>query len=203
VNKKSHSDFPTFVKQCRIRIWIAIKMESSRSGMKTIAIHNKARYGTVRYGTCIICKKSSVADPGCLSDPGSDFFPSQIPDPNCLHPRSASKNLSILTPKKWFLSSRKYYPGCSFQILDPDADFLSIPDPGSMGQKGTGSRIRIRNTGKIWRLFRRAPNLSNILEATEGPSSAQGSRNEETTSRPKSSPLLPDRVLVAAGKPSD
>jgi hypothetical protein len=44
--------------------------------------------------------------------PESDFFPSWIPDPNCLHPRSriltvsipdpgsASKNLSILTPKK-------------------------------------------------------------------------------------------------------
>ncbi len=33
-------------------------------------------------------------------DPGSGFFPSRIPDPNCLHPGSASKNLSILTPKK-------------------------------------------------------------------------------------------------------
>jgi hypothetical protein len=32
-------------------------------------------------------------------------------------------------------------------IPDPDADFLPIPDPGSRGQKGTGSRIRIRNTG--------------------------------------------------------
>jgi hypothetical protein len=29
---------------------------------------------------------------------------------------------------------------------DPDPDFLPIPDPGSRGQKGTGSRIRIRNT---------------------------------------------------------
>jgi hypothetical protein len=29
---------------------------------------------------------------------------------------------------------------------DPDPDFLLIPDPGSRGQKGTGSRIRIRNT---------------------------------------------------------
>ncbi len=36
---------------------------------------------------------------------------------------------------------------------DPDLDFLPIPDPGSRGQKGTGSRItdrgsriRIRNT---------------------------------------------------------
>jgi hypothetical protein len=47
----------------------------------------------------------------------------------------------------WFLSSRKYDPGCSSRIPDPDADFLPIPDPGSRGQKGTGSRIRIRNTG--------------------------------------------------------
>jgi hypothetical protein len=30
--------------------------------------------------------------------------------------------------------------------LDPDLDFLPIPDPGSRGQKGTGSRIR--NTAK-------------------------------------------------------
>jgi hypothetical protein len=31
---------------------------------------------------------------------------------------------------------------------DQDLDFLPIPDsdPGSRGQKGTGSRIRIRNT---------------------------------------------------------
>jgi hypothetical protein len=32
-------------------------------------------------------------------------------------------------------------------IPDPDPDFLPIPDPGSTGQKGTGSRIRIPNTG--------------------------------------------------------
>jgi hypothetical protein len=31
-------------------------------------------------------------------------------------------------------------------IPDPDPDFLPIPDPGSRGQKGTGSQIRIRNT---------------------------------------------------------
>jgi hypothetical protein len=37
----------------------------------------------------------SVADPGCLSR--SRFF--SIPDPNCLHHGSASKNLSILTQK--------------------------------------------------------------------------------------------------------
>jgi hypothetical protein len=34
-------------------------------------------------------------------------------------------------------------------IPDPDLDFSPIPDPGSRGQKGTGSRIRIRNTVKM------------------------------------------------------
>jgi hypothetical protein len=78
---------------------------------------------------------ASVADPGCLSR--IRLFP--IPDPNCLHPGSrirtvsipepgsSSKNLSILTPKKakkWFLSSKKYDLGYSSRILDPDADFL-------------------------------------------------------------------------------
>jgi hypothetical protein len=82
--------------------------------------------------------------------PGSDFFPSWIPDPNCLHPRSRIlvKEFKYFNPKKakkWFLSSKKYDPGCSSQIPDPDAD-SPIPDPGSRGQKGTQSQIRIRNT---------------------------------------------------------
>jgi len=62
-----------------------------------------------------------------------------IPDPNCLHPGSASKNLSILTPKKWFLSSRKYDPGCSSRIRMLTFYPSRIPDPGV--KKGTGSRI--------------------------------------------------------------
>ncbi len=32
-------------------------------------------------------------------------------------------------------------------IPDPDPEFLPILDPGSSGQKGTGFRILIRNTG--------------------------------------------------------
>jgi hypothetical protein len=83
--------------------------------------------------------------------PGSDFFPSRIPDPNFFHPgfRILIKEFKYFYPKKWFLSSRKYDPGCSSRICIPDSDpdFLPIPDPGSRGQKGTGSRIRIRNTG--------------------------------------------------------
>ncbi len=83
-----------------------------------------------------------------IPDPGSDFFPSRIPDPNCLHPgsRIRIKEFKYFNPqkknkKKRFLSSKKYDPGCSSRIPDPDADFLPIPDPGSRGQKGTRSRI--------------------------------------------------------------
>jgi hypothetical protein len=67
-----------------------------------------------------------------------------IPDPTFFHPgsRICIKELKYFNPKKWFLSYRKYDPGCSIRI--PDPDFLPIP--GSRGQKGTGSRIRIRNT---------------------------------------------------------
>jgi hypothetical protein len=69
--------------------------------------------------------------PSWIPDPGSELSPSRIPDPG-----SSSKNLSILTPKKakkWFLSSKKYDPGCSSRIPDPDDDFLPswCPDPGS------------------------------------------------------------------------
>jgi hypothetical protein len=50
-------------------------------------------------------------------------------------------------------------------IPDPDPDFLPIPDPGSRGQKGTGSRIpypdlqhwtgRSRDEGQEIRIKRR------------------------------------------------
>jgi hypothetical protein len=86
----------------------------------------------------------SVADPGCLfrtSDPnffhpGSEIFPTGS--------RIRIKEYKYFNPKKWFLNSRKYDPGCSsrFRIPDPEPDFLPIPDPGSRGQKGTGSRLR-------------------------------------------------------------
>jgi hypothetical protein len=60
------------------------------------------------------------------------------------------KEFKYFNPKKWFLSSRKYDPGCSSRILifypsRSGSCFCTLP--GSMGQKSTGSRIRIRNTG--------------------------------------------------------
>ncbi len=98
----------------------------------------------------------SVADPGCLSripdptffHPGSELSPSRIPDP-----RSSTKNLCILTPKKakkWFLSSKNMmwvvHPGSRIRMLT-----FSHPGSRIQGSKrhpipDPGSRIRIRNT---------------------------------------------------------
>ncbi len=79
------------------------------------------------------CRPRSTNDPNFLQCCGSGMF---IPDPNFFHPGSASKNLSILTPKKLVSNSRKYDPGCSSRI--PDPDFLPMPNPGT--------ESRIRNT---------------------------------------------------------
>jgi hypothetical protein len=73
------------------------------------------------------------------------FIPYQnfsIPDPNFFHSGSASKHLSILTKK--IVSQLSEILSRLF-IPDPDPDFVT--HPGSRCQKGTGSRIRIRNTG--------------------------------------------------------
>ncbi len=82
--------------------------------------------------------ESPIPDPTFFY-PGSRIRPVSIPDPG-----SASKNLSVLTPKKpkkWFLCSRKYDPSCSSWIPDPDADLLPIPDPGSQIKGSKRHRI--------------------------------------------------------------
>jgi hypothetical protein len=66
-----------------------------------------------------------------------------IPDKKIPDPGSASQNLGIFTQK---IDSKLSEIWSGMFIPDPDLDFLPIPDPGSRGQKGTGSRIRIRNT---------------------------------------------------------
>jgi hypothetical protein len=83
-----------------------------------------------------------------ISDPGSDFFPSRIPDPNCFHPgsRIRIKEFKYFNPKKWFLSSRKYDPGCSSRLQILTFYPSRIPDPGVKKAPDPGSRIRIRNT---------------------------------------------------------
>ncbi len=79
-----------------------------------------------------------------IPDPGSDFFPSRIRTVSIPDPGSASKNLSILTPKKpkkWFLSSRKYDPGCSSRISDPGSGCWLSTHPGSRIQGSKRHRI--------------------------------------------------------------
>jgi hypothetical protein len=81
-----------------------------------------------------------------IPDPGSDFFPSRIPDAYCLHPgsRIIIKKFKYFNPqksKKWFLNSKKCDLGCSSRIPDSEADIIPsripgskrhpIPDPGS------------------------------------------------------------------------
>jgi hypothetical protein len=111
--------------------------------------------------------KISVADPGCLSRiPDPTFFHpgSWIPDPNCLHPgsRIRIKEFKYFNPKKWFLSSRKYDPGCSSRIPDPDPDFLPIPDPGvkKAPDPGSGSATLVKKINEcsasfnfMWKFF--------------------------------------------------
>ncbi len=101
--------------------------------------------------------------------PGSDFFHpgSRVKKIPWSGSASASKNLSVLT-QKLFPCSRKYDPRRSsrIRILDPNLDFLPIPDPGSRGQKGTGSRIRIPNTAYfnlLWFAFLFAFSMSCFL----------------------------------------
>ncbi len=60
-----------------------------------------------------------VAEPECLSYPGSKFFPSRIQGQNDRRIPDPIRINLIFYPQKWFLSSRKYDPG----------DF--IQDPGS------------------------------------------------------------------------
>ncbi len=84
---------------------------------------------------------TSVADPGCLFILDPNFFHLRsririfsIPDPG-----SASKNFSILTQNFFSKLSEIWF---WLFIPDPDPDFLPFPDPGSRGQKGTGSWIQ-------------------------------------------------------------
>ncbi len=66
-----------------------------------------------------------------------------IPDPNFLHPGSASKKISILTQKIVSKLSQTM-----IRVVHPGSGFFT--HPGSRGQKG--SRIRIRNIAHCCRV---------------------------------------------------
>ncbi len=84
----------------------------------------------VGYRTCQGCRIIMMDTVLRIRDvyPGSEFFPSRIPDP---HQR-------IFLPKNWFLSSRKYGPGCSSRIR---ILIFTHPVSGSRSQKSTSSEI--------------------------------------------------------------
>ncbi len=87
----------------------------------------------------------SVADPGCLS--GSRIRIFSVQDPNFFHPGSRIhiKEFRYFNPKKLFLSSWKYDPGCSSRIR-----ILIFTYPRSRIQGSKRSRIRIRNTDLLF-----------------------------------------------------
>jgi hypothetical protein len=95
---------------------------------------------------------------------GSGMF---IPDPNCFYPgsRIRVKEFKYFNTKKWFLSTRKYDPGCAFWILILTFYPSRISDPGVKKAPDPGSRIRIRNTGfnilQVLRIQIRDPGLFN------------------------------------------
>jgi hypothetical protein len=80
-----------------------------------------------------------------MPDPGSEFFHpgSRIKVKKIADPEPHKRIKVILTQKNVFKLSKKMildvHPGSRIRI--PDSD------PGSRGQKSSGSRIRIRNTG--------------------------------------------------------
>ncbi len=70
--------------------------------------------------------------------PGSRIGIFSITNPDFFSSRNPDSHLSILTQKNFSKLSETL---SGLFILIPDPDFLPIPDRGSRGQKGTGSRI--------------------------------------------------------------
>ncbi len=76
-----------------------------------------------------------------IPNPGSEFFHpgsqvKKIPDSGS---RVRIKEFKYFYPKKLFLSSRKYDPGCLSWIRIPELDFLPFPGPGAKKAPDTGS----------------------------------------------------------------
>ncbi len=114
---------------------------------------------TAKSGKCSLLY-TSVADPGCLSRiPDPDFYLSRIPDPKTATKERGEKELDV---KPFYVATKfnKIVNYFSFEVLKKKswANFQRIIelftqkivkklfkiwswDPGSRGQKGTGSRI--------------------------------------------------------------
>jgi hypothetical protein len=78
------------------------------------------------------------------------------------------------TPNQKTRKIRSLHEKKKFGIWDPEKP---IPHPGSRGQKGTGSRARIRNTAKL--LFDSVALLSRILDPDFFPPDIRFSNNKK------------------------
>jgi hypothetical protein len=116
----------------RLEVQVEIGLPKEQGRVDILNIHtNTMRYGYTTPG-------ASVADPGCLSRIRL-FFHSRSRIRVFLS-RIRIKEFKYFNPKKWFLSSRKYEPGFSSRIPDPDPFFnhpgsrrgQKAPDPGSV-----------------------------------------------------------------------
>jgi hypothetical protein len=85
-----------------------------------------------------------------IPDPGSEFFPSRIPDLGFFYPgsRIRIKEFKYFNPKNCFLSSRKYDPGCSSRIRILTFYPSRIPDPGVKKAPDPGSGFATLNAGQ-------------------------------------------------------
>jgi hypothetical protein len=129
-----------------------------------------------------------------------------IPDPNFFHPGSriqgqkdsgsrsgsASKNLSISNAKNCFSALRNM-----IRYVHPGSGSWYFTHPGFRGQKGTGSRIRIRNIAETYKidvflLFREKKML---YRGTSFPRTNYRSKNANSTG---SVSFCPPTVILAS-----
>jgi hypothetical protein len=118
-------------------------VNAKKAGRRNEFFSNNARHRSSRLCSTVLEHKSEHLFAWKAVFGIRDVYPGfQIRNFSIL--KSASKNLNILTQK---MVSKLPEIWSGLFIPDSDPDILPIPDPGSRGQKGTGSRIQICNTG--------------------------------------------------------
>ncbi len=98
------------------RILVSLILQEPYPDMQRILLLGTSMY---RYNQC--CGSGMF-----ISDPGSEFFPCRIPDPNFFNPGSASKNIRIITQKTVSKLSEIWF---GWFTPEQDPDFLPKPDP--------------------------------------------------------------------------
>jgi hypothetical protein len=109
--------------------WARPRWASAQTGRMFTHSASQSSPGTRTFCQCCGSRMFiRIPDPTYFH-PGSEFFPSRI----------RIKEFKFLNPQKWFLSSRKYDPGCSSRIRILAFYPSRIPDPGVKKAPGPGS----------------------------------------------------------------